>query len=406
MQNADTAILDSDIPVLDIDPYAEEVMRDPEPFHHQLREAGPVVFLSKYGVYAVGRYDVTHKVLHDHVHFLSSGGIGLTDIRKPGALRAPSPISEVDPPQHTQVRAALTKVISPVVLRQWKTSFTEEAGRVVDRCLEKGQVDAVTETVQEFVLNAFTGALGVKMPKANFLDLGEMNFNQMGPDNEIYRRSMERVAPILDDYQRAFQRESVIPGGFAEKIFEAEDRGEFAPGTGGVQVRSFLRAGVDTTIAGIGETLKHLAQNPAEWEKLKANPGKVKAAFDEAIRLGSPARVIYRVTSGEVDLEGCRLRDDMKVGCFLGAANRDPQKFPDPDRFSVDRETAGVHVALGTGVHNCIGQNIARLEAECILGELVRRVDRIELTGEPVYRMVNALRTLESLPVRLVAKAA
>ena len=96
----------------------------------------------------------------------------------------------------------------------------------------------------------------------------------------------------------------------------------------------------------------------------------------------------------------------LKAGCFLGAANRDPQKFPDPDRFSVDRETAGVHVALGTGVHNCIGQNIARLEAECILGELVRRVDRIELTGEPVYRMVNALRTLESLPVRLVAKAA
>jgi 4-methoxybenzoate monooxygenase (O-demethylating) len=88
----------------------------------------------------------------------------------------------------------------------------------------------------------------------------------------------------------------------------------------------------------------------------------------------------------------------------MGAANRDPRKFVDPDRFDIDRESAGVHLALGVGHHICIGQMIARLEAECILGAVARRVDRIELTGQPEYRLVNTLRTLERLPLRLVAR--
>lgn len=393
----------SEAPILDIDPFSDENIENPYPFHEMLRETGPVVFLPKYSMYAVGRYEAVRTVMSDFARFTSEGGIGLSDIRKPGAWRTASPITEIDPPRHTKIRGAMTKILSPIVIRKWREVFAAEAEVVADRVVEKGEIEAVRELVEAFVLKVFPDVLGVDMPRDNFLDIGEMNFNQIGPNNELLKKSMEKVAPILPAYQTAFQRESSIPGGFAEKIYEAEERGEFEPGTGGPHVRSFLRAGVDTTIAGIGHTLNLLAQHPDEWAKVKADPSRIRGAFDEAIRLQSPSQVMFRTTVAETDIDGCRMAGDVKVGSFLGAANRDPRMFADADQFDVDRQTAGIHLALGVGHHVCIGQMIARLEAECILSAVVRRVSRIEPTGEAEYRLVNTLRTLERLPLRLVA---
>ncbi len=392
-------------PVLDVDPFSDENIENPYPFHERLRETAPVVFIPKYGIYAVGRYEEVRTVMSDYARFTSEGGIGMSDIRKPGAWRTPSPIAEVDPPRHTKIRGAMTKVLSPLVIRQWREHFAAEAETVAERAVARGEIEAVGELVEAFVLKVFPDVLGVDMPRENFVAIGEMNFNQIGPNNELLQKSLERVEPILDQYQKSFQRESMLPGGFGEKIYKAEDAGDFDKGTAGVQVRSFLRAGVDTTIAGIGHTLNLLASNPGEWAKVKADPAKLRGAFDEAIRLHSPSQVMFRTTKGEQVLSGLRLEDDTKIANFLGAANRDQRKFADPERFDVERETAGIHLALGVGHHICIGQMIARLEAECILGALVRRVERIEPAGAPEYRLVNTLRTLERLPLRLVRAA-
>lgn len=389
-------------PVLDVDPFSDENIENPYRFHEALRAAGPVAFIPKHGMYAVGRYDAVKTVMGDFGRFTSTGGIGLSDIRKPGAWRTPSPITEIDPPKHTQVRGALTKILSPIVIRQWREVFAAEAETVAERAVETGDIEAVHDLVEAFVLKVFPDVLGVDMPRDNFLDIGEMNFNQIGPNNHLVQKSLDKVAPMLPQFQNAFTKAAALPGGFAEKIFAAEEKGEFEQGTGGPHVRSFLRAGVDTTIAGIGHTLHLLATNPAEWNKLKADPSKVRGAFDEAIRLQSPSQVMFRTTVGEVELEGYRLNGDVKVGAFLGAANRDERKFADPERYDVDRQTAGIHMALGTGHHICIGQMIARLEAECIVGAVLRRVARLELIGEPKYKLINTLRTLEVLPLRLV----
>ncbi|MEX0407422.1 cytochrome P450 [Aquibium sp. LZ166] len=389
-------------PVLDVDPFSDENIADPTAFHTALRETGPVVFIEKYDMYAVGRYDEVKTVMSDYQRFTSTGGIGMSDIRKPGAWRTPSPITEIDPPRHTGVRGAMTKILSPIVIRKWREHFSEEAEVVADRVVAKGEIEAVTELVEAYVLKVFPDVLGVDMPRKDFIAIGEMNFNQIGPNNENLQKSLKRVEPILDAYQKSFQRESMIPGGFGEKIFLAEDAGEFEKGTAGVQVRSFLRAGVDTTIAGIGHTLNLLAQNPGEWAKVKAAPAKIRTAFEEALRLHSPSQVMFRTTSAPLEFAGLSLAGDVKIGNFMGAANRDPRKFEDPDRFDVDRDVTGVHLAFGTGPHVCIGQMIARLEAECILGAIVRRVKAIEPAGDPEYRIVNTLRTLERLPLRLV----
>jgi cytochrome P450 len=390
-------------PVLEVDPFSPENLENPYPMHRLMRDTAPVVYLAKYDSYAVTHYEEAKVCLVDFERFTSTSGIGLSDIRRPGAWRSPSPITEVDPPHHTDVRTAMTRILSPKVIREWKVFFEKVADEVIDGIADAGEVDAVHAIAEGFILKAFPELLGVDFPARYFLDLGEMNFNQLGPNNHLTKASVERNAPILGAYEEAFQRQSMMPGGLGEKIYQAEDAGHFAPGTGGLQVRGFLRAGVDTTIAGIGHTINLLARHPEQWAKVKSDPAKVKGAFDEAIRLESPSQVIWRATVGQVDLGGFSLRSDTKIGNFLGAANRDPRKFDRPDEFDVERPAAGVHLALGAGHHVCIGQMIARTEAEAIIGALVRRMERIEPAGEPVYRHVNTLRTLKSLPLRLSA---
>jgi cytochrome P450 len=389
-------------PVLDIDPYSIEVLRDPYSFHQALREAGPVAYIKPHGVYAVGRHAEAKVLLADHARFTNAAGIGIQDIRKPGDFRIPSRLLESDPPDHTKIRAVVTRLLSPLVIRKWKEGFQAKAEALVNELLERGEFDGVEHCVERFVLEAFPAAVGVRLPRTETLAIGEMRFNQSGPPNELFHRAMKNAQPYLAWFEESVSRQGVLPGSIAEMLFKAEDAGELDEGVASNVVRSFVGGGTDSTIAGIGFTLHQLARAPEQWERVRSDPAKIKAAFEEGIRHESPFQVTYRTTRGETDLSGVRLDADMKVGVFLGAANRDPRQFTNPDVFDVDRpQLAGNHVALGTGVHACIGQMIARAESEALLGTLVRRVARLELTAPPTYRPINQMRMLDKLPMRV-----
>ena len=397
-----TTIQAPDAPEIDEDPFSDEHLSDPYPLFARMREMAPAVYVRPHGYYAVTRHAEAGVVASDHERFTVEGGVGMSDIRKPGAWRARSPISEVDPPEHTRVRATLQKVLSPLVVKRWRSSFEQRAEEVAEAAVARGTIDGVTDLAEAFVLSVFPQVLGVNVPPERIKQTGELNFNQLGPNNARLHAAMASTAPIMEWYATTLQREHMLPGGFGEKIYQAEDAGDFAPGTAPLHVRTFFRAGVDTTIAGIGSTLMYLSQNPGQLAQVKADPTKIKNAFEEALRLEAPAQVMFRVTTRDVDLGGVRLRGDTKVGFHMGAANRDPRKWEDPDRFDIRRQTTGVHRSFGTGAHVCIGQMIARAEAETILGALLRRVKAIEPTGTPRWRQINTLRTLDTLPLRLV----
>jgi cytochrome P450 len=402
--NATATLSVPDAPVLDEDPFSDANIADPYPLFDRMREMAPAVFVAPHGYYAVTRHAEAGIVASDFERFTVEGGVGMSDIRKPGAWRTRSPISEIDPPEHTRVRAALQRILSPLVVKSWKEKFAQRAEEIAEAAVARGRVDGVADITEAYVLEVFPAVLGIAVPPERIKLTGELNFNQLGPNNARVAQALERAAPIMDWYQQVLQREHTLPGGFAEKIYEAEDAGHFDKGTAPLHVRSFFRAGVDTTIAGIGSTLKLLAEHPDQFALVKANPALIKGAFEEALRLESPAQVMFRTTTGEVELGGVRLRADTKVGYHMGAANRDPRQWPAPARFDVTRQTAGVHRAFGVGAHVCIGQMISRLEAESILGALVRRVQRIEPAGASRWRPVNTLRTLDVLPLNLVAE--
>ncbi|MEX0407423.1 cytochrome P450 [Aquibium sp. LZ166] len=388
-------------PVLDIDPFTEEILPDPYAFHETLREKAAVVVLAPYGIYATGRYEEVKAVMSDHERFMAGAGTGMYDLRKPGAWRPRSPLLEVDPPEHTSLRTVLTRIISPIVVRKWRADFEKEAERIADKVVDMGEFDAVRDIAEAFVLTVFPSALGVDIPHENAVAIGDMNFNAIGPNNDIFQRSLKKVEPILEWYQKSFQRESMIPGGFGEQIYLAEEAGELPPGSAPGIVRSFIRGGMDTTNAGIGFTLNQLARDPAQWARVRADPSLVRGAFEEAIRHESPSQTQFRTTTRETVLGGVKLAADRKIAVFIGAANRDPRQWNRAGDFLIDRQTAGIHLAFGAGAHNCIGQMIARLEADIILAAIARRVAAIELAGPPSYRIINTLRTLEKLPLRV-----
>jgi cytochrome P450 len=198
------------------------------------------------------------------------------------------------------------------------------------------------------------------------------------------------------------QRERLRPGGFGDQIYQAADAGEITHEQAPLLVRSFLSAGVDTTINGIGNALFALAQHPEEYAKLHANPALARPAFEEALRWESTAQTFFRTTGRDTTIAGLPVKENTKVLCMLASANRDPRKWPDPARYDIERRPSG-HVALGSGIHGCVGQAVARLEGEVVLTALARRAKRIELVGAPTRRLNNTLRALETLPLRLVA---
>ncbi len=141
-----------------------------------------------------------------------------------------------------------------------------------------------------------------------------------------------------------------------------------------------------------------LATNPGQWELLRADPSLARPAFEETIRFETPVQVLSRTATRDTEIEGVRIAKDERVMIFFGAANRDPRRWEDPDRFDIRRKASG-HLAFGLGIHGCVGKPVARIEGEAVIGALARKVGRIELDGEPQRHLNNTVRSFESLPV-------
>lgn len=388
-------------PVLDIDQFAIDNILNPYPLHEIIRENAPISYVEKYATYVTGRHDEVKAILGDWQNFTSTYGAGLADIRRPDNWRQPGPVVESDPPDHTNVRKVLTGIISPKVIRGWQEDFEAYAKVQAERVVALGEVDGAKDISEDFVMTVFPASLGLQSHPHNMVIVGDFNFNALGPPNALFQESNRKLAEIMDWYEATQGRELIQPGSFSDQVYAAEDAGLVAPGVAKGMVRTMLRGGMDTTISGIGSALLLMARHPEIWAGLRQNRGRLKMVFEEAIRLETPIQSYFRTTTEATTLSGIRLEPETKIQIFIGAANRDPRKWENPGLYDINRAMAG-HLAFGAGIHVCIGQMIARMEAEAVLGALLDRVERIELVGDPVYRPLNTLRTLDALPLRLV----
>jgi cytochrome P450 len=392
----------ADLPVSDADPFSHEVLEDPLPFHQQLREAGPVVYLSRYDVHALGRYEQVHAALVDWQQFQSAAGVGLSNFRTEKPWRPPSLLLEADPPRHDAPRRVLTKVLGPRALRRLRDRWTADAEQLVDHVLAAGtEFDAVPTLAQAFPLRVFPDAVGLGPDgRENLLPYGDHAFNAFGPSNDLVAKGAPRVAELSAWVGEQCAREALSSDGFGAAIWAAADRGDITPQQAPLVVRSLLTAGVDTTVHGLSAVLYAFATNPDQWARLVADRSLARVAFDEAVRWESPVQTFFRTTTTDVRIGDAVVPEGHKVLMFLAAANRDPRRWADPDAFDLSRDPSG-HVGFGMGLHQCVGQHVARLEAEAVLTALARRVRTIEPAGPARRHHNNTLRAWESIPVRL-----
>lgn len=389
------------IPSLDVDPFSIAFFENPHPTHEVLREAGPMVRLDKWDVHAVARYAEVHAVLNDPQTFCSSRGVGLSDFAKEKPWRPPSLILEADPPAHTRTRAVLSRVLSPAVMKQIRDRFAAAAEAKADELVAKGSFDAIKDLAEAYPLSVFPDALGLKPEgREHLLPYASLVFNAFGPPNELRQTAIERSAPHKAYVDEQCQRDNLAPGGFGACIHARVDDGEITAAEAPMLVRSLLSAGLDTTVNGLGAAIYCLARFPEQWARLRNDPTLARNAFEEAIRFESPVQTFFRTTTRDVDISGFRVGEGEKILMFLGAANRDPRRWDNPDSYDVTRKTSG-HVGFGSGIHMCVGQLVARLEGEVMLAALARKVATIAITGPEKRLFNNTLRGLDSLPVTL-----
>ena len=391
---------DRPIPTLDVDPFAAAFFADPFPIHTLLRDAGPVVWLSRYGVWAVARHEQVHAVLRDWETFSSAAGVGLSDFRREPPWRLPSLVLETDPPLHDKTRRVLNRVLSPTAMKRLRERFVQDADRMVDALLDQGTFDAVTDLAEAYPLQVFPDAVG--MPRENrryLLPYGNMVFNSFGPRNAFFEDAVRDATPVLAWVQAQSERDALAPASFGAEIHAAADAGEITPEEAPLVVRSLLTAGVDTTVSGLGAALYCLARHPEQFARLRAEPALARAAFEEAVRYETPVQTFFRTTTRACEIGGVALGEGEKVLMFLGAANRDPRRGERPDEYDIARPAVG-HVGYGAGIHACVGMALARLEGECVLSALARKAASIEIAGDVRRRYNNTLRGLASLPLR------
>ncbi|MGH9021886.1 MAG: cytochrome P450 [Acidimicrobiia bacterium] len=386
---------------VDVDPFSEEFLVDPYPFHEVFREAGPAVRIERYPTWVLARYDPIQCALNDPETYSSAAGVGLSDFRREKPWRKPSLLLETDRPEHTKARAAIMRSLTPRVMEGLRVAFAENADRLIDGLVRRRSFDAVPDLATAYPVETVADAIGLsKEGREHLVTYGHALFNSFGPANRVAEETLGRAGAAIAWVAESCRRESLSPDGLGALVYTAADDGKVSEEEAGLLVRSFLSAGIVTTVHSLSSALYLFALHPEQWSALRRDPAKVRPAFEEILRLESPIQSFFRTTTRQTTLDEVIIEEGEKVLLLMGSANRDPRRWVDPDRFDIDRPPGG-HMGFGGGLHSCVGAILARLEAHILLADLARKVESIELSGKPVRLINNILRGFDSLPVTL-----
>jgi pimeloyl-[acyl-carrier protein] synthase len=388
-----------------------EVLADPYPLYRRLREEDPVHWDPYLHAWVVTRY-----------HDVS------TVFRRFSADRTPSPeyfealgVPEVGPiarmmvqqmlfmdaPAHTRLRRLAGPAFQPAQVASLRPHIQDIADRLVDDILARGpgRVDLLADFAEPLPAMVTTELLGV--PVEHHADLkdwsvtfaGMLGNFQHNPD--LLTSVLEAVENLSGYFRRAIaeQRDDPRPGLLGALLRAEVDGDRLTDEEVAANCIITMVGGLETTTNLIGNGMLTLLRNPRQLERLHAEPGILPAAVEELLRYESPSQHTARIARDDVELGGKKIKKGQAVIAVMAAGNRDPERFPDPDRLDFDRPD-NRHLAFGWAAHFCFGAPLARLEAEIAFSTLLRRLPGLRLTGEPlVWRENLGLRGLRALPL-------
>ncbi len=209
----------------------------------------------------------------------------------------------------------------------------------------------------------------------------QMVWATMGPPGELFDEAMKTdFSAVIEWLETTCDRDALDPEGIGAEFFRAADRGQVTVAEAKLLLQTVLSAGADTTYLTMANALRAWAQFPGEYQKLRAEPKKLRNAFDESLRWDAPSRMAGRMATKDVEVDGYLIPAGTKVGLMFAAANRDPRFWDAPEEYRFDRDTKH-SLGWGYGVHGCVGRVLAQMESTALLGSIVREVESIELAG-------------------------
>jgi cytochrome P450 len=383
------------IPTYDVDLYAEDALADPYEHYRNLRDLGPVVRLSAHDVHVVARDAEARAVLEDPETFCSGRGVGLNEFINEGG-RGTTLMSDGE--QHRRLRAVVGRPLTPKALAELRPDAEGLATALADDLLARGRFDAVADLAEVLPARWVPDLLGWPAEgRDRLLDWAAATFDCLGPLNERVAAAGEDLLAMTAYAQHVAS--SVLPeGSMAAGILDAAARGDLEPDQCPMAIIDYLGPSLDTTVAALGNAIWLFATNPEQWSLLRREPERIKQACNEALRIESPISGFTRVTTRPTELGGVELPADARVLVSFASANRDERRWDAPEVFDITRNSAG-QLGFGAGVHACVGMGLARLEMTAVLGALLTRVERFELSGPPVRKANNLIRSFAELPV-------
>ncbi len=382
---------------------------DPFPMYHALRRHSPVHPMAS-GGYFLTRFADCEAVYKDAVLFSSDKKAEFAPKFGAGFLFQHHTTSLVfnDPPLHTRVRRIIAGALSPRAVADMEVPVTQLVDRLLDAMAGRAEVDLIEALAGAVPVEVIGNMLGV--PREERGPLRDWSLAILGAlepvlTPEQFRTGEAAVRDFLSYLERLVADRRRRPGDPERDVLTRLVQGE---GDGGQlseaellhNVIFILNAGHETTTNLIGNGLYTLCRWPAERERLRREPSLIRGAVEEILRFESPNQLGNRITTAPAVVGGVAMPAGTSLTLAIGAANRDPGEFADPDRFDIAR-TPNRHLAFGSGPHVCAGLAVARLEGRIAIERFVDRYPRYELSGAPVRGGRARFRGFKSLPVRL-----
>ena len=389
-------------------PMDPEFLADPYPTYHRLRAEDPV-HQSPLGFWVLTRYEDVSAVLRDP-RFIKEPLAALVAARFGADVPRGMGLSMLDrdPPDHTRLRALVSKAFTPRVVEGLRPRIREIVDGLIVRAQAVGAMDLIEEFAYPIPVNVICEMMGVPVQdherfKGWSLDIARgLDSVWLPPDSEVPRRSAAARHAISGYFRELIAARRASPrGDLLSALIAAEEAGDKLSEEELVATCILiLIAGHETTVNLIGNGVLALLRHPDELDRLRRTPALITSAVEELLRYDGPVQRTARVASDDATIGGRTIRTGDMVMPFIGAADRDPAQFPDPDRLDLSRGD-NRHLAFGWGIHFCLGAPLARVEGQIAIDALVRRLPRLALVGDtPEYRQSLTLRGLKTLPVK------
>jgi cytochrome P450 len=389
---------------IDFNPFLPEVHEDPYPLYERMRSLDPVHW-NLPGVWMLTRHaDAVRMLRHPRMSSDFRNSELFEMFREMNALddREPSMLFR-DPPDHTRLRNLVSKAFSPKVIESMRPFIGEVVDRLLAEQAGRETFDLVAEVAHPLPVIVICEMLGVPAEDQHLFskwsdDLVHTLDPMVGPD--VMQRGTESEL-AFGSYFRALiaERRKAPRADLLSALIAAEEEGERLSEEELLRTLILLLvAGHETTVNLISNGMLALLRNRSQLERLQEDPSLLRPAVEELLRYDSPVQLTSRVALEPMQFGDKPVRKGQHVVALVGAANRDPEQFPDPDRLDLTRAD-NKHIAFGGGIHFCLGASLARAEGQAAIGALVARFPQMEPAGEIEHRDTITLRGLKRFPV-------